>query len=119
MNDQPGFDGGDCCECTCVSGTVFDCGFGGYACLDPSAPCVDDDDVTTLLDDSNQETTLGCIPGYVSDGDCDESNNNEVCGELRWVTNSVCMVDDIRFTSREKMWQTMVSWVSSEYGVSV
>ncbi|CAM9194446.1 unnamed protein product, partial [Laminaria digitata] len=44
-----GYDGGDCCECTCVDTDTFNCGdeeFGGFACLDPSAPCVDDDDIT-------------------------------------------------------------------------
>jgi len=42
------FDGGDCCECTCVApdeGTA--CGtWTGFACVDPLAPCVDDDLVT-------------------------------------------------------------------------
>ncbi|CAN0432107.1 unnamed protein product, partial [Scytosiphon promiscuus] len=45
------YDGGDCCECTCVSTEEFTCGdeeFGGFACLDPSAPCVDDDDFTPV-----------------------------------------------------------------------
>ncbi|CAN0542762.1 unnamed protein product, partial [Scytosiphon promiscuus] len=34
-----GFDGGDCCECTCVSTNSFTCGDdfnGGFECLDPS-----------------------------------------------------------------------------------
>lgn len=29
-----GYDGGDCCECSCVPG-LFDCGRGGYDCADP------------------------------------------------------------------------------------
>ncbi|CAN0572604.1 unnamed protein product, partial [Laminaria digitata] len=32
------YDGGDCCECTCVSTEQFQCGeYGGFECLDPSA----------------------------------------------------------------------------------
>ena len=45
-----GYDGGDCCHCTCVSAN-FACGTGsngGFACRDPSAPCVEDDDVSTF-----------------------------------------------------------------------
>eukprot|EP00752_Nemacystus_decipiens_P011502 g10214.t1 len=37
-----GYDGGDCCECTC-SPRNFNCG-GNYNCIDPSAECVEDDD---------------------------------------------------------------------------
>ena len=41
------YDGGDCCSCTCVDTRDFDCGGGrGFRCIDPAAPCVDDDDVT-------------------------------------------------------------------------
>ncbi|CAN0428888.1 unnamed protein product, partial [Laminaria digitata] len=34
----PGYDGGDCCECTCVDTFSFTCGeefHGGFDCLDP------------------------------------------------------------------------------------
>ncbi|CAM9232379.1 unnamed protein product [Ectocarpus sp. 6 AP-2014] len=37
-----GYDGGDCCSCTCEPG-AFNCG-GGYNCIDPEAVCVEDDD---------------------------------------------------------------------------
>jgi len=46
-----GYDGGDCCFCTCVEPEVPDdytyedgseaCGSQGYACIDPSAECFD------------------------------------------------------------------------------
>ena len=83
----PGYDGGDCCECTCVDTPYFRCGsnhHGGYACLDPSAPCVDDDDVTILPEFeytsySGRSSSL-CFVAGISDGDCDPSNNNENCG---------------------------------------
>lgn len=80
-----GYDGGDCCECTCESGTLFACGDGGYACINPRAPCVDDDDYTPV--DSDDEslgytTTFFCETGYISDGDCDAINNKADCGTL-------------------------------------
>lgn len=36
-----GYDGGDCCECDCVSTEEYTCGNGGdYDCIDPSSACV-------------------------------------------------------------------------------
>lgn len=85
-----GFDGGDCCECTCVSTPSFTCGDGSHGdfdCIDPDAPCVDEDDDMDSLpanDDvstsSGSTTSLSCIPDYFSDGICDFINNDEVCG---------------------------------------
>ncbi|CAM9234491.1 unnamed protein product, partial [Laminaria digitata] len=70
------FDGGDCCECTCVSTVDNTCGEnGGFSCLDPNALCVDDDDVTTL-----PSSERFCISEYVGDGDCDQNNNFGACG---------------------------------------
>ncbi|CAN0344666.1 unnamed protein product [Pylaiella littoralis] len=70
-----GYDGGDCCKCTCVdipgTGTSPDtiCGqYSGFACIDPEAYCVDDDDV--IVADINV-----VFPDLVGDGFCDESNN--------------------------------------------
>ena len=34
-----GYDGGDCCACTCVDGTDYSCGDSGYDCQDPTAGC--------------------------------------------------------------------------------
>lgn len=47
----PDYDGGDCCECTCLGGEEGDddykCGRSSeFSCIDPAAPCVDDDDIT-------------------------------------------------------------------------
>lgn len=36
-NAMCGYDGGDCCPCTCTQGPEHSCGDGGYACLDPDA----------------------------------------------------------------------------------
>lgn len=71
------YDGGDCCECTCVTTGDFTCGQQmGFACLDPSAPCVDDDSVT-FLPTSDEE----CLANFIADGDCDLPNNTEECGK--------------------------------------
>ena len=48
--DLSDYDGGDCCECTCDP-TKADhddgCGpWNGFSCIDPMAPCVNDDSVT-------------------------------------------------------------------------
>eukprot|EP00904_Undaria_pinnatifida_P003009 jgi/Undpi1/12709/HiC_scaffold_6.g02377.m1 len=93
--EECGYDGGDCCECTCVSSTEFTCGDpnnGGFACVDPSAWCVDDDDVTAIPeddtyfdfpDDDNRFpgsfSFSECIDDFISDGDCDSINNTEEC----------------------------------------
>ena len=44
------YDGGDCCECTCEVGFFADDDSAGgcsqFACIDPAAPCVDEDLIT-------------------------------------------------------------------------
>lgn len=45
-NAECGYDSGDCCVCTCVDSPNFQCGESTFLCIDPNAPCVDDDDVT-------------------------------------------------------------------------
>ncbi|CBJ33705.1 conserved unknown protein [Ectocarpus siliculosus] len=78
-NELCGYDGGDCCECTCEVPTDDDwdndlyvaCG-EGFACIDPSAPCVNDDDITVDVDESCDAVGMG-------DGYCDMDNNNAAC----------------------------------------
>ncbi|CAB1110126.1 unnamed protein product [Ectocarpus sp. CCAP 1310/34] len=45
----------------------------GFACIDPDAPCVDDDDITI-------EMAQICATLGLGDGWCDQDNNNEICG---------------------------------------
>ena len=52
-NNKPecNYDGGDCCECTCVfehDGFIYpaEAGCLAFACIDPEASCVDDDSIT-------------------------------------------------------------------------
>ncbi|CAM9785170.1 unnamed protein product, partial [Ectocarpus fasciculatus] len=73
-NAECGYDGGDCCSCTCVDGGEFKCGDYGFACIDPSAECVDDDGITAILVEN-------CgFPGAIGNGICDNDNNKEECG---------------------------------------
>eukprot|EP00903_Cladosiphon_okamuranus_P008222 g7915.t1 len=66
------YDGGDCCECTCTTDDDYGCR-GDYQCIDPAAPCVDDDDVTVDLVEN-----CGYVGG-IGNGYCDEGNNNAEC----------------------------------------
>ena len=55
------YDGGDCCSCTCEDTPNQRCGeYGGFACVDPSATCVDDDDITVdMLDVCDSVGAIG------------------------------------------------------------
>eukprot|EP00752_Nemacystus_decipiens_P018348 g16460.t1 len=72
------YDGGDCCECTCDTGTDFDDDYRcneltGFACIDPEAPCMDDDGVTAdMLEDCGSPILIG-------NGRCNEDNNLPEC----------------------------------------
>lgn len=70
-NNDPscGYDGGDCCACTCVDGPVFVCSSLDFACDDPA--CLD-----AIIENSPDCT--GDL-STVSDGQCDAKNNNEPC----------------------------------------
>eukprot|EP00903_Cladosiphon_okamuranus_P014617 g13555.t1 len=67
-----GYDSGDCCSCTCVDTTEYICGSTGFQCVDPDAPCVDDDDVTV-------ERLENCDNYSIGNGYCDSENNNALC----------------------------------------
>ena len=67
------YDGGDCCECTCMNGLNYNCGEGGFFCRDPNSNCVD----------PRIQMYPNCTDGYIphmEDGWCDADNNNEECG---------------------------------------
>ena len=93
-----GYDGGDCCECTCVSTDDFTCGDssdGGYTCVDPGALCFVDGDATTNPEPepTSPETAYATSPSFmgdnVADGICDAGSNNEECGGSRLENVSV------------------------------
>lgn len=70
---------GKCCECTCeepigAGDDDYYCTFG-FACIDPDAECVNDDDITVdMLEDC--EWVLGVGNGY-----CDPDMNTPECSE--------------------------------------
>lgn len=64
----------------------YECGAGGYACIDPAAECVNDDDVTFQIASS-------CVADMIGDAYCDEPNNVEECGECADVAAVVSGVD--------------------------
>lgn len=79
-----GFDGGDCCECTCVSreGGPCDRAEAGFSCRDPEAPidCHSAETQARILSPSiTYPKCAGDIP-HIKDGRCDEANNNADCG---------------------------------------
>ena len=65
-NLECGYDGGDCCKCTCVNGPMYPCGYAGFPCVDPDV----------------QATFPDCLGNLfrVNDGACDADNNNTACG---------------------------------------
>ena len=70
-NEDCEYDGGDCCECTCVDGLTYICGQVGFQCEDPT--CLDPNLLAEFPDCSGNLLR-------VNDGACDAYNNNEECG---------------------------------------
>lgn len=82
-NEECGYDGGDCCECTCRQYGYYDfCGYYGYDCIDPSVPL----ECELYTDSPTPSPTVAGYPAcegigfYIEDGYCDDSNNNLECG---------------------------------------
>lgn len=79
-----GFDGGDCCECTCVASDGSPCNRAeaGFSCRDPNAP-VNCDSMESRKHFWAATYSYPKCAGYVPqirDGRCDEANNNADCG---------------------------------------
>lgn len=79
-----GFDGGDCCSCTCKTGEEHTCGLKGYNCQDPFADCFES--ATSATDDSNDipvDNGICQFGGFsAGDGYCSSLFNTPECGEL-------------------------------------
>lgn len=65
-----GYDGGDCCSCTCVDSADHSCADSVFNCLYPGC-----DDATTSTE---EEAT--CIEEWHGDGHCEPSQNSASCG---------------------------------------
>lgn len=82
-NDGCGYDGGDCCECSCDEGLTYVCGYNGFDCKDSAlsdpfysckdfpaltTSCSDDSSSTWVVEDTASATALAeavaCSGGY-------------------------------------------------------
>lgn len=79
------YDEGDCCKCTCSANATYDCGLNIFACINPDAWCVDDDDVTA--------EKANCSPEFSGDAYCDLENNNEECGTCCVIVEESYLLD--------------------------
>lgn len=92
----PDYDGGDCCECTCVSTFFYPCGANGYKCADPAASCsgglVDAGTFTTIVTTASAFDERpgaegndigcgedGCAPSLARDGDVSDAESRWSC----------------------------------------
>eukprot|EP00752_Nemacystus_decipiens_P012586 g11146.t1 len=64
-----GWDGGDCCHCTCSDGPVHACSDNVFDCLYPGCG----DPASAITEDSS------CVGDWIGDGLCDDVNNFEAC----------------------------------------
>lgn len=71
------WDGGDCCEETCIDTSIYGCGSNGYYCLDP-------DQTTTSIPECADDGSGNVI----GNGLCDIENNNEVSRSATEVTRT-------------------------------
>lgn len=90
------YDGGDCCECTCDDSDGNCSRYSNFACIDPEAPCVDDDSFTAdMIENCGSPSNFG-------DGWCHEENNTEECGydggDVRGAWNLSCFGARVRTT---------------------
>ena len=87
-NEECGYDGGDCCECTCreyggISPSFynFECGSEGYDCIDPDAPtdCILRTDSPTPSPIASAYPDCDGPDSWIGDGYCDTSTNSLEC----------------------------------------
>ena len=86
ISNVPGYDGGDCCECTCIIDFLYPCDDElPFECLDPNAPCHAGENAFEVFEDEYMAFAGSyefgpCIVGPIGDGECDQENNSEECG---------------------------------------
>lgn len=89
-NVECGWDGGDCCRCTCNELAEYTCGENGFTCTDPDAPidCAANSPSRSLLEaNSTLYSKCGGFVEWIRDGFCDGGNNNDECG---WDEGDCC-----------------------------
>ncbi|CAN0528891.1 unnamed protein product, partial [Scytosiphon promiscuus] len=70
-NPSCGYDGGDCCPCTCADSPAHACTDSEFDCIFPEC-----DDPTAA---SSEDLSPACIEGLIGDGFCNSENNNASC----------------------------------------
>ena len=84
-NEECGFDGGDCCESTCVGEK---CGQWGYNCKDPAAICEANKD---LIGDGKCHTITNIAACNYDGGDCCEESCDQSTGNCGVHWDYYCM----------------------------
>eukprot|EP00904_Undaria_pinnatifida_P003217 jgi/Undpi1/12897/HiC_scaffold_7.g02563.m1 len=107
-SEECGYDGGDCCECACVSTTFHDCGVDGFSCLDPNSGCalVEAGTKTTITASANAYDVRpgaaysnsgcmedGCTPGLTRDGETDDTESRWSCIPSIVANGELCEID--------------------------
>lgn len=66
-----GYDGGDCCSCTCPNVPSISCGgLTGNTCIDPRAPCLDNYIEVGTLTDITMTASLFNVRGFQDEDAC-------------------------------------------------
>jgi len=91
------WDGGDCCESTCVDGS-YTCGYNGYDCVDPSGTTPLATTTTTATTTSVATTTstlpIACdveFPSYIGDAYCDALDDAYNTAACSWDGGDCCL----------------------------
>lgn len=108
LSPRAGYDGGDCCECACVSTIFHDCGVDGFSCLDPNSGCalVEAGTKTTITASANAYDVRpgaaysnsgcmedGCTPGLTRDGETDDTESRWSCIPSIVANGELCEID--------------------------
>lgn len=97
-----GYDGGDCCACTCFVGGVLCSETEGadveFSCEDPDAPSECGTTTTSSSPDASSYSDCEGYPPNIRDGYCDEANNNAACGYDGGDCCACTCEDDLAFT---------------------
>lgn len=72
-----GYDGGDCCSCTCVDGPTHSCSDSDFDCIYPGCDIVWWEGLSDVF--SDDDVIGACYEYSKGDGQCDILNNHYGC----------------------------------------
>lgn len=126
------YDGGDCCECTCISGLFSICGENAeYKCVDPSAVCVDGyvevGTKTNVFVSANAYDTRsgqtsggsgcmddGCAPALTRDGISDDVESRWSCNPSIVPDGGLCEIEYVFQAPQDIKSVQVVFWRGNE-----